>query len=212
MKLSIIIPTYNVEKYIDECLTSLLPQLNDNCELIIIDDASNDETKSKIFGHLTQEMASKYFQYKDAEDYFKFYMNEENKGVSACRNIGLKVASGEYIAFIDSDDIVKDNYIKSIFKAIENQKDIYKISWESFEAFETTYFAKKLPEWNCAVWTTIWSKEVIKNEFDETLRKCEDEKFMNENVNNIKDKLSIGYIDEPIYKYRAGREGNLTNG
>ena len=112
MKLSIIIPTYNVEKYIDECLTSLLPQLTDECELIIIDDASTDETKSKIFGYLTQEMASKYFQYKEAEDYFKFYMNEENKGVSACRNIGLKASKGQYIAFIDSDDIVKKDYIK----------------------------------------------------------------------------------------------------
>ena len=64
MKLSIIIPTYNVKDYIDECLESLLPQLTDECELIIVDDCSTDGTKEKIFGYLTHEMTSKYFQYK----------------------------------------------------------------------------------------------------------------------------------------------------
>lgn len=208
MKLSIIIPTYNVEDYIDECLNSLLPQLTDECELIIIDDKSTDQTLAKIMGYLTQEMASKYFQYKEGEEYFKFYMNQENKGVSACRNVGLKVATGDYIAFIDSDDIVNEGYIKTILQNIKSGKDIYKMSWESFGNLKTTYFAKKLPEWNCAVWNTIWKKKKIKHNFDETLRKCEDLKFVNQNVNK---KLKVGYIDDVLYKYRSGREGSLTN-
>jgi glycosyltransferase involved in cell wall biosynthesis len=208
MKLSIIIPTYNVEEYIDECLGSLLPQLNEECELIIIDDKSTDQTIAKVMSHLTKEMTSKYFQFKNAEKNFKFYMQKENKGVSAARNVGLKVATGEYITFIDGDDLVSENYISEIFKAIESKKDYYETSWESFGQVSTTYLAGKLPHWNCSIWKIIWNRNIIKHEFDETLKRAEDKKFIEDNIN---DKLSKGLILAPIYKYRSGRAGSLSN-
>jgi glycosyltransferase involved in cell wall biosynthesis len=208
MKLSIIIPTYNVVEYIDECLQSLLPQLTDECELIIVDDCSTDGTKEKIFGYLTHEMASKYFQYKDGEKNFKFYMHETNKGVSAARNVGLKVATGEHIAFIDGDDLVSNNYIKQIFEAIKKEKDAYKLSWERFNLEPDTFFSKHLPEWNCSIWCIIWKRNKIEHMFDETLKIAEDKKFREE---NIQEDWTWGYIDEPIYKYRGGRLGSLSN-
>ena len=208
MKLSIIIPTYNVNDYIDECLQSLLPQLTDECELIIVDDCSTDGTKEKIFGYLTQEMASKYFQYKDAEKNFKFYMHEQNKGVSAARNVGLKAATGEYIAFIDGDDLVSEDYIKTIIETIKTKKDHYKLSWERFNLEPNTFFAKHLPEWNCSIWCIIWKKSKIEHMFDEAMKIAEDKKFREE---NIQKNWSCGYIDNPIYKYRGGRAGSLSN-
>ncbi len=209
MKLSIIIPTYNIDKYIDECLESLLPQLNDQVELIIVDDKSKDETVAKIFSYLTKEMSSKYFQYKEGEDFFKFYMHEQNKGVSAVRNVGLKVAKGEYVAFIDGDDYVTPEYIKEILRELESKKDYYKLSWLGIGLMNnTTYLAKHLPHWNCSVWSRIIKREHIKHMFDETLKTCEDEKFLKE---NITPEMSVGYISTPIYVYRSGREGSLCN-
>lgn len=208
MKLSIIIPTYNVEEYIDECLQSLLPQLNDECELIIVDDKSTDQTVAKVLSYMTQEMASKYFQYKDAEKYFQFYMQQENKGVSAARNIGLKKAVGEYVAFIDGDDLVSEDYIKQIFEAIKSKKDYYFMSWERFHLEPSTFFAKHLPDWNCSVWCILWKRKKIKHLFDETMKACEDKQFR---IDNIHQGWKKGYIDIPIYKYRGGRVGSLCN-
>lgn len=209
MKLSIIMPTYNVKDYLDECLQSLLPQLTDECELIIIDDCSTDGTREKIFGYLTQEMVSKYFQFKNPENNFKFYMHEQNKGVSAARNVGLKVATGEYVAFIDSDDYVKPEYIKEILEALKKKKTIYKLSWLGIGAMHnTTYLAKHLPDWNKSIWCRIFKRDIIKHLFDESLKTAEDAKFLADNIDN---KYSVGYIDIPIYVYRSGREGSLCN-
>jgi glycosyltransferase involved in cell wall biosynthesis len=200
MKLSIIIPTYNVEEYIDECLRSLLPQLNDECELIIIDDFSQDQTVPKIIENLNYRF--------EEEENFKFYINTQNKGVSATRNVGLKVATGEYVAFVDGDDLVEPDYIKEIFKAMEKKKDYYQISWNSFGLVVTTYLAKHLPDWNCTIWARLWKRDIIKHEFDETLKKAEDKKFL---ADNITPELKMGYINQPIYRYRSGRAGSLSN-
>lgn len=208
MKLSIIIPTYNVEEYIEECLNSLLPQLGEDCELIIVDDSSTDQTAAKVLSLITPEMISRYSINKEAENYFKFYMRKENKGVSSSRNLGLKVATGEYVAFIDADDIVDEKYIKNIFAAIKSGKDYYKLSWKRFGVEPTTYLAKHLPGWNCSVWSRVFKRSIIEHEFDEALNYAEDLKFMNENITS---KMKCGYIDEPIYKYRAGRKGSLSD-
>lgn len=200
MKLSIIIPTYNVEEYIEECLKSILPQLTDECQLIIIDDHSTDNTVPKII-----EMIN--YNFED-ENKYKFYINIKNEGVSASRNKGLNIADGEYIAFLDSDDMVKPNYIKNILESIKSKKDYYKVSWERFNIEPNTFFAKHLPDWNCAVWSRLFKKETIKFNFDETMKKYEDAKFLQQ---NITDNMSCGYIDEPIYKYRGGRIGSLSN-
>jgi glycosyltransferase involved in cell wall biosynthesis len=200
MKLSIILPTWNVGEYIEECLDSILPQLTDECELIIVDDHSTDNTVPKIIEKIG-------FGWED-ENKYKFYINMENKGVSKSRNIGIDVASGEYIAFLDGDDLLLPNYVKNVLEAIKKKKDYYKASWERFNIQPGVFFAKHLPDWNCAVWTTIIRKDKIKFMFDEKLRKCEDKKFLEENITND---MSCGYIDEPIYKYRGGRIGSLSN-
>lgn len=101
MKLSIIIPVYNLENYIEDCLNSIIPQLTKEIEVIIVDDGSTDNSAEIIKSFLNNQI--KYFYQK-------------NKKQGAARNTGLKKAKGKYIWFIDGDDIIKDNAIKTIFK------------------------------------------------------------------------------------------------
>ena len=95
MKLSIIIPYYNVKPYTDELLDCLAPQIREDVEVILIDDGSKEP-------------------YKTQYEWCKVY-RQKNKGVSSARNKGLDLATGEYIAFIDSDDIVAGDYINRLF-------------------------------------------------------------------------------------------------
>lgn len=101
--ISIIIPVYNAEKYLDRCLSSILEQTNKNFELILIDDFSTDKS---------QEIC-KEFTKKDSR--ISLLVNEVNKGVSFTRNKGIYEAKGEFITFIDSDDWVNKTYLEDFF-------------------------------------------------------------------------------------------------
>ena len=98
---SIIIPAYNVEKYITRCLESVLVQTYSNFEAIVINDGSSDGTLELI-----EEFVKKDTRFK--------LINQENKGLSGARNEGLKIAKGQYITFIDSDDWVHYDYLNSM--------------------------------------------------------------------------------------------------
>lgn len=196
-KLSIIIPTYNVEKYIEECLTSLLPQLTDDCELIIVDDCSTDRTVEKI-----NKCLDKF------NKHCLLFVQQKNCGVSSSRNKGLEWASGLYVAFIDGDDYVIHTYIQVLLNAIKFGFDYYLISWEAFGDKRETYMANKLPKWNCSVWSRVFKRKIIKVKFDETMCWGEDGKFLKDNIN---DQMTPGKIMRVIYKYRSGREDSLTN-
>lgn len=110
---SIIIPVYNVEKYIQRCLESLVNQTFDDYELIIVNDGSPDNSEKII---------KKYEKkYKNIIRYYK----KENGGLSDARNYGLSKAKGEYVIFVDSDDYVENTFVKKLYdKAIENDSDI----------------------------------------------------------------------------------------
>lgn len=115
---TIIIPVYNVEKYIAECLNSVIRQTYSNIEVIIINDGSNDNS------------------YEIIESYSKKYNNlkiidQENKGQSVARNVGLTKAKGKYIYFLDSDDYIKDITIENLVsKMEENKLDLIRFSAE----------------------------------------------------------------------------------
>ena len=95
-KISIIIPVYNNEKYIEECINSVINQTYQNWELILIDDGSNDSSLS---------LCEKY-----KNDIRVKIIQQKNSGVSVARNNGIKEATGKYITFIDSDDFVENDY------------------------------------------------------------------------------------------------------
>ena len=113
MKVSIIVPVYNTELYLKECLDSLLNQTIKNYEVIVIDDGSTDNSLKIIKEY--HEKHPKIIKYKSIK----------NSGVSNARNVGLSMAKGEYIGFVDSDDYIdKDMYLKLYNKATLEKSDI----------------------------------------------------------------------------------------
>lgn len=104
-RISVIIPIYNAEKYLSACMDSLLSQTYENLEIILVDDGSKD-------GSLTLCRA---YEQKDSR---VRVIHQENQGVSAARNAGLKMASGAYIAFVDADDYVETDYFQRLYQAI----------------------------------------------------------------------------------------------
>ena len=107
LKISIIVPVYNVEKYLNKCIQSLVNQTYKNIEILLIDDGSTD---------LSGSMCDNYAQqYANVMTFHK-----ENGGLSSARNFGLEHASGEYVSFVDSDDYVDPLYIEYMIKPITN--------------------------------------------------------------------------------------------
>ncbi|MBR0473360.1 MAG: glycosyltransferase family 2 protein [Methanosphaera sp.] len=105
--ISIIIPTYNIENYLSECLTSILSQSFTNFEVIIIDDCSSDSTKCLI----------EYFMKKDYR--IRLFENEHNVGPGISRNRGIEYARGKYVMFVDGDDWLDVDCLDKLFKCAE---------------------------------------------------------------------------------------------
>lgn len=118
MKISIILPVYNAALYIKECILSIIQQTYKNYELIIIDDCSKDNSIDIIFGILEEH---KYIP-------VKFIKNKTNLGISATRNIGIKESSGDFIFFIDSDDFISKDCLKSFIILLNKYPNVDIIS------------------------------------------------------------------------------------
>lgn len=99
MKVSIIIPCYNYGRYLDECFSNLQGQSHPDWEAIVVDDGSTDQTREIVDAWRSKEQRIRYFR-------------QENSGVSAARNLGLKKASGELIQFLDADDLLSPEKIR----------------------------------------------------------------------------------------------------
>ena len=112
MKLTVIVPVYNVEKYLSKCIQSILGQSFKDFELILVDDGSTDNS-----GIICDQLAQ--------TDTRIFVIHKSNGGLSSARNCGLSKASGEYISFIDSDDFIEDDMYITMLEAMERTgKDI----------------------------------------------------------------------------------------
>lgn len=187
MLLSIIIPYYKTLDHTKELLKVLEPQLDEDVELIIVDDGCNEKELDKYNAKV-------------------IHLPNNSGNASKPRNIGLDNATGKYIAFIDSDDMVSEHYIKTIKHYIEKDTDIIYLSWQCSKM--NIYITEKPPKWNCSVWCRVYKREIIGNvRFDTNLKIAEDWKFNQE----IQPKTSVA-IKEFLYTYNMGRQGSLTNG
>lgn len=217
MKLSIIVPVYNVQDYVEECIKSLLSQSLKEIEIIVVNDGSKDESLNII---------------KKINDSRIKIINQENKGLSGARNMGIYIAKGEYITFVDSDDFILDNnayknmieiitqedsdivigkamyyYSKDNIKEFTNMDKIFfNKTMKSDEYFERILNAKK---YHAPVCFSIYRKSIIdenKIKFKEGFYH-EDEDFTPKILLASK---KISYYNRNFYAYRQ-REKSITS-
>lgn len=214
-KISIIVPVYNVEKYVEKCIQSLINQSYKNIEIILVDDGSNDRSNKII------------------DEYAKvdsriLTIHQKNKGVSAARNAGLKVATGEYVGFVDPDDYVDFQMYETMLKKIElNMSDLAVCGFskvtelsdkeEIFEIKDELLSPKKCVEdlfdfrGGYAIKPSVWNKLFRRDKigdlkFDENIGISEDLKFV---VQYILKCNSIVYVKQAFYK-NLQRDGSIT--
>ena len=133
-EISIIVPVYNVENYLRDCLNSIFRQTFDNFELICINDGSTDSS-----GQILDEISEKNSQMK--------VFHTENSGLSAARNFGLSLAQGKYIVFIDSDDSIVPNYLEILYAEMEiSQADLVACSRKYVPVIQKWEKAVVIPE------------------------------------------------------------------
>lgn len=212
IKVSIIIPIYNLEKFIRKCIKSLMEQNYsfNKMEVILIDDGSTDASAA-----ICQEYADRFTNI--------VFLRQENKGVSAARNLGLKHASGKYIFFLDADDRLSMNTIKDcviFFESVQNEADLITYPIETFYQgrklkphFRYQYLKRNGVYDLCPNafigQTTI--NIVVKNKFsknvlfDERQTFSEDQKYCCE---VLKDKLKMGFCSTAKYIYHRSSESS----
>lgn len=206
MKISVIVPVYNVEAYLEKCLESLVNQTLKDIEIIIVNDGSTDGSKKII-----DKYAKKYSNV--------IAITKENGGVSEARNLGLEKATGEYIGFIDSDDWVsEDMYEKMYQKAKSENFDIVACDTEAIFPDKKMYISSNIKEDNTSnkelmidayavIWNKIYKRELIKDiKFKKGMNFCEDVEFLYMVYSKVK---TVGVIKEPLHNYLQ-REGSLT--
>lgn len=214
IKVSVIVPTYNVENYIDRCIESLLHQTLDEIEFIIVNDGSTDSTKEKINKYLPNDKIRLY--------------NRTNHGIGNTRNFGLTCARGEYIGFVDSDDYIAPNMFEELYNKAKSS-DLDVVVCDYYRHFEvsdklmidkisnmnshTIYNLKETPnlinQINLSPWNKLYKKTLINLEienFPETL-KYEDVPFV---ARMLISANSIGKINKPLYYYLIHKKSETT--
>lgn len=136
-KVSVIIPAYNAEKYLPECLDSILNQTLDDIQIIINNDGSTDNTQQVI-----DQYAKKYPDVIIA-------IRQENAGQSAARNAALKYVTGKYMAYIDADDYIEPDYFQKLYEAAEQeQADLVICSYEKFTNDGDIVLSRNSVDWD----------------------------------------------------------------
>ena len=205
VKVSVIVPVYNVELYLEKCLDTLVNQTLKDIEIIVVNDGSPDNSQKII-----DKFAKKY---KVIKAYKK-----ENGGLSDARNFGIKKAIGEYVAFVDSDDYVSlDMYEKMYEKAKSGNFDMvvcdlnYIYPDKEVRAYSnvkdnTTDIKKTMINIYPSAWNKLFKRKLLNNiEFKKGVW-FEDVEFIYRFLPRVK---NIGVVSEPFYQYLQ-REGSIT--
>lgn len=196
MRLTIIIPYYNTKEYSDELLRVLDPQISGNVEVIIIDDGSKEPYKT---------------------DYsWARVIRVKHGGQSKARNRGLKEAKGDYIQFVDSDDIVASDFIDKLLKAMDEEPELIEFSWRSLNHYgkQFDYRVKKPGDRlsNPSACTRCFKREFIGGmRFNENKDATEDEDFTR-HLGIYTPSISVSIIPEYMYFYRTDVSSSNVKG
>ncbi len=208
---SVIVPVYNTEKYLRQCIMSLLNQTLESMEIIAIDDGSKDRS-----GDILDEFQVKF------PDKIKVY-HQKNEGISAVRNKGLILAKGKYIAFVDSDDSVDPKYCELLASEITSKKldmvvcDFFEVQREKMKRIcmphindSTVYDTPELLfDINTSPWNKMYDVDFLTHnniEFPLGL-KYEDTVFVHKIMANG---AKIGFINLPLVYYRIHDKSETT--
>lgn len=198
---SIVIPVFNVERHLRQCLDSVLRQTLKEWECICIDDGSPDGS-----GAILDEYGNRDARFK--------IIHQRNRGVSAARNLGIKLASAPYLTFIDSDDWVEDDALESLLSAMKefsmetpyppsgNMRDEYAVTEKSFSGAALV---------DVSIWAKLFSAETIRAHqihFAPELKVSEDMEFSTRMLCHSR---RVSIIRKPLYHYRAGHESSIMN-
>lgn len=205
-KVSVIVPIYNVEKYLEKCINSLLSQTLEDIQIILVNDGSKDNS-----GNIAKEYE------KNNKDRV-IYVEKENGGLSDARNYGLKYATGDFVAFLDSDDYIEKNAYEEMYnKAIEENADYVECDfiWEFPNKIrvDKQYPYKNKKEMLSFVRVVAWNKLIKRQlitdnnlEFPKGLR-YEDVEFTYKLIPFVN---KFAYVDKPFIHY-VQREGSIAN-
>ena len=214
-KISIIVPVYNVENYLERCVESILKQTYTNFELLLINDGSTDQS-----GELCDQLVSKNGNIK------VFHL--KNAGVSNARNVGIQNSTGEWITFVDGDDFITNDYLETLISAVDGDDSIgFSIGRlhhiKNGQITELPVFSGKEEKWSTEqtmreLLTTsktsffpvakIFRREIISDfTFNTDYHLAEDALFLTEVL--LKTKCTSIFIDKPIYYYDH-RQGSAT--
>ena len=213
-KISVIVPVYNVEAYLERCVESILQQTYAHFELILINDGSTDSS-----GQICDHLASQY-------ENIKVY-HIENAGVSNARNMGIQLATGSWVTFIDSDDFVTQNYLATLASAAEGLNVGFVIAplhhikngivtdlpshsektelWSTEETMKELLMTTRTSFFPVA---KLFKRDLLADEkFNTNYHLAEDALFLTELL--LKTRCSCVFIDKPVYYYDH-REGSAT--
>ena len=213
-KISVIVPVYNVEAYLERCVESILHQTYTNFELILINDGSTDSS-----GQICDDLADQY-------ENIKVY-HIENAGVSNARNVGIQLATGAWITFVDSDDFVTNDYLATLASAVEGENVGFVIAplhhikngivtdlppysgrkelWSTEETMKELLMTTKTSFFPVA---KLFNRDLLADtKFNTDYHLAEDALFLTELL--LKTRCSSIFIDKPIYYYDH-REGSAT--
>ncbi|MDQ5983571.1 MAG: Undecaprenyl-phosphate 4-deoxy-4-formamido-L-arabinose transferase [Eubacteriales bacterium SKADARSKE-1] len=199
-KVSVIIPIYNTASYLRECLDSVTNQTLKDIEIICVNDGSTDDSLRIILEYAQKDARIKV-------------LNTKNKGASAARNSGLKISSGEYIAFIDSDDWLDLNtYEVSYEKAKQKDADILIFGEDKFSVVDKSYknpFYALESSGSMLIWNKLYKRSFLvrNNLFFYEKAKCYNDECFNSVV--FPKAFNIESISNKFYHYRRGRKGSL---
>lgn len=203
-KVSVIVPVYNVEQYVEKCLQSLVKQTLDDIEIIVVNDGSTDNSKTIIENFINSHKYANII-----------YVEKENGGLSDARNYGMKYATGEYIAFLDSDDYVKSTiYEKMYNKAVEEKADYVECDFywsypkknKVDTGFRYTNKKEMLVYARVVAWNKLIKMNIIKDMFPVGMH-YEDVEFFYKLLPNIQ---KFAFVEEPLIYY-VQRENSLVN-
>ena len=217
-KVSIIVPVYNIEQYLEQCIDSIINQTYKNIEVLLIDDGSTDNS-----GKICERYEKEYGHIK--------VIHQINGGLCAARNIGLDNATGKYICFIDSDDYIEKEYVEKLyhevklydldiaycnFRLFEDNKELgkkekqYLLTREEITGLQYQILRFKNNDWDCQVWVGMYKKEfLLKNNlsfYKEDRLLYEDILFTNKSLLKAERVKFISYYG---YNYRNRWQDSL---